>query len=97
MNRNVNIVTDLDGRKIVLIHDVRFKGKKREDWEAVEQYLKEYVGEFYEIAETSEKIFISSSFKCLILINGTEVSSRRNTEIVFAKQDSFVVSVLWRS
>lgn len=36
MNRNVNIVTDLDGRKIVLIHDVRFKGKKREDWEAVE-------------------------------------------------------------
>lgn len=62
MNRNVNIVTDLDGRKIVLIHDVRFKGKKREDWEAVEQYLKEYVGEFYEIAETSEKIFISSSF-----------------------------------
>ena len=62
MNRNVNIVTDLDGRKIVLIHDVRFKGKKREDWESVEQYLKEYVGEFYEIAETSEKIFISSSF-----------------------------------
>ena len=62
MTRNVSIVTDLEGRKIVLIHDVRFKGKKREDWESVEQYLKEYVGEFFEISETSEKIFISSSF-----------------------------------
>lgn len=40
MKRNVSIVTDLEGRKIVLIHDVRFKGKKREDWESVEQYLK---------------------------------------------------------
>lgn len=47
MKRNVSIVTDLEGRKIVLIHDVRFKGKKREDWESVEQYLKEYVGEFF--------------------------------------------------
>ena len=62
MTRNVSIVTDLEGRKVVLIHDVRFKGKKREDWESVEQYLKEYLGEFFEISETSEKIFISSSF-----------------------------------
>ena len=28
MTRNVSIVTDLEGRKIVLIHDVRFKGQK---------------------------------------------------------------------
>ena len=27
MTRNVSIVTDLEGRKIVLIHDVRLKGK----------------------------------------------------------------------
>ncbi len=47
---------------LVLINDIRFKGKKRKDWKEVEDYLKEYVGEFYEIAETSEKIFISGSF-----------------------------------
>lgn len=58
MDRNVNIITDLDGKKIVLINDIRFKAKKREDWKDVEEYLKEYVEEFYEIAETSEKIFI---------------------------------------
>lgn len=62
MDRNVNIITDLDGRKIVLINDVRFKAKKREDWKDVEEYLKEYVEEFYEIVETSEKIFISTDF-----------------------------------
>lgn len=58
MDRNVNIITDLDGKKIVLINDIRFKAKKREDWKDVKEYLKEYVEEFYEIAETSEKIFI---------------------------------------
>lgn len=58
MNRNVNIIYDTFGRKVVLINDIRFKGKRKEDWKAIEEYLKEYVGNFYEIAESSEKIFI---------------------------------------
>lgn len=62
VDRNVNIITDLDGKKFVLINDIRFKAKRREDWKDVEAYLKEYVEEFYEIAETSEKIFISTDF-----------------------------------
>lgn len=55
LDRNVNIITDLDGKKFVLINDIRFKAKRREDWENVETYLKEYVEEFYEIAEVSTK------------------------------------------
>jgi hypothetical protein len=38
MDRNVNIATDLDGQKIVLINDIRFRAKKREDWKDVEEY-----------------------------------------------------------
>ena len=53
MERNVTVVTDLDGRKFVLINDIRFRAKKREDWKVVEEYLKEYIGEFYEVEETS--------------------------------------------
>lgn len=49
-------------KKIVLINDIRFKCKKKEDWKEVEEYLKEYIGEFYEIEETSDKVFISSNF-----------------------------------
>ena len=56
MERNVTVVTDLDGRKFVLINDIRFRAKKREDWKVVEEYLKEYIGEFYEVEETSYKI-----------------------------------------
>lgn len=61
MDRNITIVTDLDGSRFVLINDIRFKGK-RDDWKDVEAFLKEYIGEFYEIEETSEKIYISSDF-----------------------------------
>ena len=61
-NRNVNIITDADGKKLVLINDIRFKAKMRDDWTAVEEYLKKYIGDFYEIEETSEKIYISADF-----------------------------------
>lgn len=61
MDRNINIITDLDGNRFVLINDIRFKGK-REEWKKIEEYLKEYIGEFYEIEETAEKVFISKDF-----------------------------------
>lgn len=28
MDKNVNIITDLDGRKIVLINDIRFRSRR---------------------------------------------------------------------
>ena len=61
MDRNINIITDLDGKRFVLINDIRFKGKRNE-WKDVEIFLKEYIGEFYEIEETSDKVFISKDF-----------------------------------
>lgn len=62
MDRSVNIITDLDGSKIALINDIRFKSRKGVDWNEVERYLKEYIGEYFEISETSEKIYIGSDF-----------------------------------
>ena len=56
MDSNVNIIVGLNGEKMVLINDIRFNGKKREDWKEVENYLKEYVGEFYEIANLRKDI-----------------------------------------
>jgi len=61
-NRNINIITDADGKKLVLINNIRFKAKVRDDWTAIEEYLKKYIGDFYEIEETSEKIYISTDF-----------------------------------
>ena len=62
MEKHIDIITDAEGKKIVLINDIRFKGKTRKEWEKIEEYLKEYVGKFYEIAETSEKIYIGKDF-----------------------------------
>lgn len=62
MERNINVITDLDGRKIVLVNDIRFKSRRNLDWETIEQYLKEYIGQYQEIIETSEKVYIGSDF-----------------------------------
>ena len=46
MKKNVNIVTEYDGNKVIIISDIRFKGKTREEWEEVEEYLvTEYLSE----------------------------------------------------
>lgn len=62
MERKVNIIEEVDGHKVVLINDIRFKSRRVIDWEYVESLLKEYIGDFYEIAETAEKIYIGSDF-----------------------------------
>ena len=58
MQRKVNVVEDLDGNKIVVIHDIRFKGKRSVEWTDVEQYLKQYVGEAHIIDSTNDMVYI---------------------------------------
>lgn len=36
MDRNVSIIKDLNGNQIVLINDILFKGKRKVNWEDVE-------------------------------------------------------------
>ena len=43
MERKVNVIEDIDGKKTVFIHDIIFKGKRSVKWEDVEKYLKQYV------------------------------------------------------
>ena len=57
MNRKVNIIEDLNGKKVVLINDVFFRGKKNIDWDMVEQYLKRFVGESFVISETADIVY----------------------------------------
>ena len=60
MQRKVNVVEDLDGNKIVFIHDIIFKGKRSVEWSDVEVYLKQFVGESYAIEETEDMIYIGA-------------------------------------
>ena len=60
MNRKVSVIEDLDGKKTVFIHDIIFKGKRSVDWNYVEEYLKQYVGEFYTIEDSNDVVYIGA-------------------------------------
>ncbi len=60
MNRKISVVEDLEGQKTVFIHDIKFKGKRMINWKEVEEYLKTYVGEFYEIEDCNDIVYIGS-------------------------------------
>ena len=59
-NSNVIIVKDTEGKDVVLINDIRFKGKRKVDWDAVKEFLFEYVGDAYQIANTKDLIYIGA-------------------------------------
>ena len=61
-NRNVNIITDVDGKKLVLINDIRFKAKVRDDWTAVEEYLKNISGIFTKLRKLLKKYIFQQIF-----------------------------------
>lgn len=59
-NRKVSIITDADDKKLVLINDIVFKGKRNVKWDNVKSYLKGYVGDYYQIEESADIIYIGS-------------------------------------
>lgn len=98
--RNISVIQDVDGNNIVIINDIRFKGKRSVDWKDVREYLKEYVGEFYTIAATGDVIYIGfdlpkeySGSKYTNSIKGTNAKAKANAatglpemlEIAFGK------------
>ena len=60
MERNIEIIKDAEGRSIVMINDIIFKGKRSINWDDVRTYLKDYVGDVYEIISTEDSIYIGS-------------------------------------
>ena len=60
MERKVSVIEDLNGKKIVFVHDILFKGKRAVNWDEVEKYLRQYVGEFYQIEDCNKMIYIGS-------------------------------------
>lgn len=56
------VITDAENQNVVVINDLGFKRSKRVDWDTVEEYLKEYIGECTEILDTNEMIYVGSDF-----------------------------------
>ena len=77
--KNINIISEADGKKVVLINDVRFKSRRTISWTDIEAYLKEYIGKYYEIAESAEKIYIGTDFPDEF-VHSNERSSLKGTK-----------------
>lgn len=60
MERKVDVIEDLEGKKTVFIHDILFKGKRTINWDEVERYLQQYAGEFYKIEDCNKIVYIGS-------------------------------------
>ena len=68
MQRKVNVVEDLDGYKIVFIHDIVFKGKRSVEWSDVEAYLKRFVGEEHIVRIPEIWFILAQTFRMNIRI-----------------------------
>lgn len=85
MERNVSIIQDINGNRIVIINDIIFKGKRNVNWDEVKEYLKSYVDEFYEIADTKDVVYIGNDFpneftgsKYTYKLKGTAAKAKAN-------------------
>lgn len=52
------IIKYKNGNKIVVIKDIKFKGRQQIQWDEVEKYLKEYIGTVHIIQSTDDMVFI---------------------------------------
>lgn len=85
MERKVNVVEDLEGNKIVVIHDARFRGRQAIDWDDVERYLKQYVGEAHFVASTNDMVYIGADLpeeyahsNYTLLLKGANAKAKAN-------------------
>lgn len=85
MDRKVEIVYDAQGKSIVVINDIKFKGKRSVDWDEVKEYLEKYVGDFYTVADTNDIIYIGKDLpdeytgsKYTYSLRGTNVKAKVN-------------------
>lgn len=51
-----------NGRKIIIIENILYQSRRGINWNKIEEYLKKYIGKYFEIEETLEKIYIGSDF-----------------------------------
>ena len=69
----------------MVINDIRFKGKRSINWKEVREYLKKYIGDFYEVESTGDIIYIGSDLpneysgsKYTHSIKGTNAKAKAN-------------------
>lgn len=86
------IVKGEEGRNIVLIPDIMFKGRRDIPWKEVEAYLKRYTGSRVKVLETGDLIHIAADFydeyagsKYTARLKGTAAKAKANAALGLLK------------
>ena len=101
MQRKVAVVEDLEGNKIVVMHDIIFKGKRSVEWADVETYLKRFVGEEYNIEATGDLIYIGTDLpdeythsNYTMLLRGANAKAKANAAQGLPKMEKCIYMTL---
>ncbi len=62
MQESFNFISDAEGHTVVIVTDIRFKGRRGIDWQSVQNYVKKYVGQNYKILESSDVVYVGADF-----------------------------------
>ncbi len=88
MNNSYSIMYDSHNRPVVIISDIQFSGRRNINWENVKEYVKKYVGQKYEIVESSDMVYIGTDFPDEIKgsedtkrLKGTNAKAKANATI----------------
>ena len=79
------IISDKNGKEIVIIDEIRFKGKRSINWDDVRNYLRQFVGRSYTVSDTNELIYIGNDLpneyagsEYTYKLNGTVAKAKAN-------------------
>lgn len=85
MEKMVKVLKDMDGNKIVVINNIKFKGRQRIEWNEVEKYLKKYIGMSYIIESTDDMVYIGEDLpdeyahsNYTTMLKGTNAKAKAN-------------------
>ncbi len=62
MQDKLSIIKDAEGKSIVIVNDIIFKGRRDINWQSVQNYVKKFVGSSYKVLETSDIVYIGYDF-----------------------------------
>ncbi len=84
-SEKAKVIKDKNGKDIVVIDEIRFKGKRAVNWNDVRDYLRQFVGRSYIVSDTKDLIYIGndlpneySGSEYTYKLNGTVAKAKAN-------------------
>lgn len=62
MQKCIEVQKDPEGKNTVFINNIIFRGKRKINWNEVECYVRQYVGDSYSVISTGDYIYIGKDF-----------------------------------